>query len=38
MPKVTFLPHEISLKVEQGENLLRVAMLAGVHVNASCGG
>ncbi|MBW1712427.1 MAG: DUF4445 domain-containing protein [Deltaproteobacteria bacterium] len=38
MPTVTFLPAEISLEVEEGENLLRAAMLAGVHVNASCGG
>jgi len=38
MPRVKFLPSEISLEVEKGENLLRAAMLAGVHVNASCGG
>ncbi|MBW2617321.1 MAG: DUF4445 domain-containing protein, partial [Deltaproteobacteria bacterium] len=38
MPRVTFLPAQISLEVEEGENLLRAAMLAGVHINASCGG
>ena len=38
MPVIKFLPSEISLEVEKGENLLRAAMLAGVHVNASCGG
>ena len=38
MPQITFLPSDISIKVEKGENLLRAAMLAGIHVNASCGG
>ena len=38
MPTVTFLPHEKSISVPEGENLLRVAMDAGVHINASCGG
>jgi len=35
---VTFLPHETSIAVEDGENLIRAAMEAGVHINASCGG
>jgi len=38
MPKVTFLPSQRQVTVAEGENLLRAAMLAGVHVNASCGG
>ena len=38
MPSVTFLPHEKSITVPQGESLLRAAMEAGVHINASCGG
>ena len=38
MPKVTFLPHEKTIAVAEGENLLRAAMEAGVHINASCGG
>lgn len=36
--KVHFLPDDISVEVEEGENLLQAAMLAGVHINASCGG
>jgi uncharacterized 2Fe-2S/4Fe-4S cluster protein (DUF4445 family) len=35
---VTFKPYEISVEVPDGENLLRAALLAGVHINASCGG
>lgn len=38
MYKVTFLPHKIDIEVEEGANLIRAAMEAGVHVNASCGG
>ncbi|HEY3375196.1 MAG TPA: ASKHA domain-containing protein [Candidatus Aquicultor sp.] len=38
MPKVRFYPDNREVEVEAGENLLRAAMLAGVHVNASCGG
>ena len=33
-----FYPHNKSVAAEDGDNLLRVAMEAGVHVNASCGG
>ncbi len=36
--KILFLPHRRESKVEAGENLIRAAMEAGVHVNASCGG
>lgn len=36
--KILFLPHNIEADVDQGENLLRAAMEAGVHINASCGG
>jgi len=36
--KVTFYPGNKSIEVPKGENLLRVAMSAGVHINASCGG
>jgi len=35
---VTFKPYEITVEVPEGENLLRAALLAGVHINASCGG
>jgi uncharacterized 2Fe-2S/4Fe-4S cluster protein (DUF4445 family) len=36
--KVTFLPYEISLETPDGESVIRAAMEAGVHINASCGG
>jgi uncharacterized 2Fe-2S/4Fe-4S cluster protein (DUF4445 family) len=36
--KVTFKPYDITIEVEEGENLLRAALRAGVHINASCGG
>ena len=36
--KVRFLPHDRSIVVPVGESLIRAAMAAGVHVNASCGG
>lgn len=35
---VKFLPHNVSVDVEENESLIRAAMEAGVHVNASCGG
>ncbi len=38
MPKITFLPSNIEIQVLEDENLLKAAMKAGVHVNASCGG
>jgi uncharacterized 2Fe-2S/4Fe-4S cluster protein (DUF4445 family) len=38
MRKVTFLPHERTVEVPDGEPLIRAAMEAGVHINASCGG
>ena len=37
--KVVFEPDGVEIDVfNEGENLLRVAIVAGVHVNASCGG
>ncbi len=36
--KVLFLPHNKEIVVMDGENLIRAAMEAGVHINASCGG
>jgi len=36
--KISFLPHNIEITVEHGGNLIRAAMEAGVHINASCGG
>ena len=35
---VTFLPYEKKINVHHGEFLIRAAMEAGVHINASCGG
>ena len=35
---ILFLPHNKRITVKDGENLLRAAMDAGVHINASCGG
>ncbi|MGD9245638.1 MAG: ASKHA domain-containing protein [Desulfobacterales bacterium] len=36
--KIKFLPHNKEITVMYGENLIRAAMEAGVHINASCGG
>ena len=35
---VLFLPHNKKVTVPHGHNLIRAAMEAGVHINASCGG
>jgi len=36
--KIIFYPDKVEVAVPEGENLLRAAMQAGVHINASCGG
>ncbi|MDL2268978.1 ASKHA domain-containing protein [Desulfosarcina sp. OttesenSCG-928-A07] len=36
--RVTFMPHNREINVEDGASLIRAAMDAGVHINASCGG
>ncbi|GKT07188.1 ASKHA domain-containing protein [Desulforhabdus sp. TSK] len=36
--KVVFAPYNKSVTVADGANLIRTAMEAGVHINASCGG
>ena len=36
--KVKFLPHEMSIEANEGDTIIRAALEAGVHVNASCGG
>jgi uncharacterized 2Fe-2S/4Fe-4S cluster protein (DUF4445 family) len=36
--KVHFNPDNIEVTVAEGENLLKVAIAAGVHINAACGG
>ena len=38
MPQIKFLPHGKEIAVENGTTLIRAAMDAGVHINASCGG
>lgn len=35
---ITFLPHQREVTVPEGESLIRAALQAGVHINASCGG
>ncbi len=35
---ITFLPHDKKIEVPGGQVLLRAALDAGVHINASCGG
>ncbi|QTA89940.1 ASKHA domain-containing protein [Desulfonema magnum] len=36
--KILFLPHNQEITVPDGQTLIRAAMEAGVHINASCGG
>jgi uncharacterized 2Fe-2S/4Fe-4S cluster protein (DUF4445 family) len=36
--KITYHPHERQVTVPEGESLIRAALQAGVHINASCGG
>ena len=38
MPTVKFLPHERNVEVDEGTTVIRAALDAGVHINASCGG
>ncbi|MFO7988035.1 MAG: ASKHA domain-containing protein [Desulfotignum sp.] len=35
---IEFLPHHIKITVPDNQSLIRAAMEAGVHINASCGG
>jgi uncharacterized 2Fe-2S/4Fe-4S cluster protein (DUF4445 family) len=35
---VHFLPDDVTVSVEEGENLLNVAANAGVYIHAFCGG
>jgi len=36
--KIQFLPHHKSIEVPEGQSIIRAALEAGVHINASCGG
>ena len=35
---ITFLPYHRTIEVSEGDSLIRTALQAGVHINASCGG
>jgi len=35
---IKFLPYETTIQVQDGDTIIRAALEAGVHVNASCGG
>jgi len=36
--KIKFLPYDTDIEIEDGDSVIRAALEAGVHVNASCGG
>ena len=36
--KITFLPNNRTIEASEGDSLIRAALQAGVHINASCGG
>jgi len=36
--RVKFLPYETEIEIKNGDTVIRAALEAGVHVNASCGG
>ncbi|MBW2443694.1 MAG: DUF4445 domain-containing protein [Deltaproteobacteria bacterium] len=36
--RVKFLPYDTDIEIEDGDTVIRAALEAGVHVNASCGG
>ena len=36
--RIHFNPDNIDISVPEGENLLKAALAAGVHINAACGG
>ena len=38
MHNILFLPHNKKIAVNDGDRLIRAALEAGVHINASCGG
>ncbi|MFU8819235.1 MAG: ASKHA domain-containing protein [Desulfurivibrio sp.] len=38
MKTIQFMPDQVSIEVEEGENLLAAAAKAGVYINAYCGG
>ena len=38
MPRIIFLPAQVEIDAQPEETIIRAAMRAGVHINASCGG
>lgn len=38
MPEIRFVPDNVSVQAEAGENLLEVMVSAGVYIHAACGG
>jgi len=38
MPLVTFLPSNVQVEISREENILKAAIKAGLHINASCAG
>ncbi len=36
--KIQFLPHNKTIEAPEGQTIIRAALEAGVHINASCGG
>ncbi len=38
MPRIKFLPSNREIEVKEGTTIIRAALDAGVHINASCGG
>ncbi|MBO9540859.1 2Fe-2S iron-sulfur cluster binding domain-containing protein [bacterium] len=38
MPKITYLPENITVEVEPGQNVLEAALANGIHLDHACGG
>ncbi|MNX67910.1 2Fe-2S ferredoxin [compost metagenome] len=38
MPKITYLPENITVEVAPGQNVLEAALANGIHLDHACGG
>lgn len=38
MPKITYLPNNITIEVPPGQNVLQAALDHGIHLDHACGG
>lgn len=38
MPKITYLPDNLVVEAEEGQDLLHAALDAGLHIDHACGG